>query len=86
MKALGAKMWAIAEGYIPPSSTGDTRQLTSHETVCLLNAGARDAHVAITVFFAEREPVGPLPASLSQTSRLSCSTPGSIRVSRRWPC
>jgi hypothetical protein len=33
--------------------------MTSHETVCLLNAGDSDAHVAITVFFADREPVGP---------------------------
>jgi hypothetical protein len=33
--------------------------MTSHETVCLLNASDRDAHVEITVFFADREPCGP---------------------------
>lgn len=33
--------------------------MTSHETVCILNASERDAHVAITVFFADREPAGP---------------------------
>lgn len=59
MKAVGAKLWAVAEGCIPPTSTGDTRELTSHETLCLLNAGDRDAHLAITVFFAGREPAGP---------------------------
>ncbi|HEY5242735.1 MAG TPA: sensory rhodopsin transducer, partial [Polyangiaceae bacterium] len=31
----------------------------SHETVCLLNAGDRDAHVRITIFFSDREPAGP---------------------------
>jgi hypothetical protein len=31
----------------------------SHETACLLNCGDRDANVAITIYFADREPVGP---------------------------
>ena len=58
-EAIGHRVWAIAEGYIPPSSTGDTRQFVSHEAVCILNAGDSDAHVEITVYFAEREPAGP---------------------------
>jgi hypothetical protein len=58
-EVIGARRWAIAEGYIPPASTGDGRALASHETVCLLNAGARDAQVQITVFFSDQEPVGP---------------------------
>jgi hypothetical protein len=33
--------------------------MTSHETACILNAGDRDAHVTITVFFADRDPAGP---------------------------
>jgi hypothetical protein len=33
--------------------------LISHETACILNAGDRDAQVAITIFFGDREPVGP---------------------------
>ncbi len=56
---IGHRVWAIAEGYIPPSSTGATRQLTSHETVCILNAGDSEADVEITLYFAEREPAGP---------------------------
>lgn len=56
---IGARRWAIAEGYIPGASTGPEPQMTSHETVCLLNAGDRDAHVAITVYYADREPTGP---------------------------
>ncbi len=56
---IGHRVWAIAEGYIPPASTGTTRQLVSHETVCILNAGDREADVEITVYFAEREPAGP---------------------------
>ncbi len=59
MEILGRKRWAIAEGYIPSQSTGPHPQMTSHETACMLNTGPRDAHVAITIFYSDRAPVGP---------------------------
>lgn len=59
MDAIGHKRWAIAEGYIPSESSFEARELISHETACILNAGDSDAHVAITIFFADRDPVGP---------------------------
>jgi len=59
MQAIGRRRWAISEGYIPSESSYSDRELVSHETACILNAGERDAHVAITIFFADREPVGP---------------------------
>ena len=59
MDAIGRMRWAIAEGYIPKTSTGEGREMTSHETACILNAGDRDAHVEITIYFADREPAGP---------------------------
>jgi hypothetical protein len=65
MDALGRKRWAIAEGYIPSQSCSSDRALISHETACILNAGDRDAHVAITVFFADRDPVGPYRITVS---------------------
>ena len=59
MTAIGRTCWVIAEGYIPGSSSMDTRAMESHETACILNAGERDAKVSITLYFADREPVGP---------------------------
>lgn len=59
MDALGRRRWAIAEGYIPSESAFSDRALISHETACILNATDHDANVAITIFFANREPVGP---------------------------
>ena len=59
MNGIGAKRWAIAEGYIPPYSHGPEPQLTSHETVCILNATDKEAQVKITVYFSDREPAGP---------------------------
>lgn len=58
MSELGRRRWAIAEGWIPKTSTGPTEML-SHETACLLNAGGRDAHVELTVYFSDRAPAGP---------------------------
>ena len=59
MGAIGKHRWVIAEGYIPGASTGTGRAFESHETACIMNAGERDAHVAITLYFAERGPAGP---------------------------
>ncbi len=56
---VGRKVWAIPEGYIPGWSHGPAPQLISHEAVCMLNAGDADAHVQITIYFSDREPVGP---------------------------
>ena len=72
---LGRKRWAIAEGYIPGWSNGPEPQFTSHETACLLNASDEEAHVEITVFFSDREPVGPyqltVPARRTKHVRLN---------------
>jgi hypothetical protein len=59
MPAIGHRRWAIAEGYIPSESSFSDPILVSHETACILNAGDRDAHLAITIYFADREPAGP---------------------------
>ena len=56
MPDIGRKVWAIAEGWIPSGGlTG--RALMPHETACILNATDHDAHVELTVFFSDREPV-----------------------------
>ncbi|MFZ0705051.1 MAG: sensory rhodopsin transducer [Candidatus Korobacteraceae bacterium] len=56
---VGVKEWVIAEGYIPRESHGPEPQMTSHETVCILNTSDRDAHVEITIYYSDREPAGP---------------------------
>ena len=58
--SLGQTLWVIPEGYIPPDSEEQKgSRFVSHEAACLLNANDRDAHVAITLYFVEKEPVGP---------------------------
>jgi hypothetical protein len=59
MAAVGQKVWAIPEGYIPGASFSEDRALASHETACILNASDENADVTLTLFFEDREPVGP---------------------------
>jgi hypothetical protein len=74
-EAIGRKRWAIAEGYIPSWSNGPAPQMTSHETICLLNSSDQDANVRVTIFFADREPAGPyqihLPARRTRHVRFN---------------
>lgn len=56
---IGHKRWVIAEGYIPGSSNGSGRAMESHETACVLNVSNQDAQLEITIFYSDRDPVGP---------------------------
>ena len=56
---IGRRIWAIPEGYIPGQSHGPAPEMTSHEACCILNASKNKAHVTITIFFEDKEPVGP---------------------------
>jgi hypothetical protein len=58
-KAIGKKIWVIAEGYIPSYGTGKEPEFTSHETACILNTSDDDARVEITLYFTDKDPVGP---------------------------
>lgn len=59
MAAIGRRIWAIAEGYIPGRSNGPAPAMTSHEAACLLNTGDKDAHVRLMLYFTDRDPAGP---------------------------
>lgn len=48
----GAKTWFIPDGYYPPASSGP---YPSHEAICVLNPGDRDANIEITLYFEENE-------------------------------
>ena len=54
---VGATTWVVPEGYIPGDSTGPEPAMTSHGTLCMLNCGDYDAHIDITLYFHDREPV-----------------------------
>lgn len=82
---LGKKIWAIAEGYIPPFSTGPAPEMISHETVCILNTSDKEAHIEIMIYFADKEPLGPFKETVGarRTSHIrfnNLSQPGKVPV------
>lgn len=56
---IGKNVWAIAEGYIPAWSHGPAPDFISHEAACILNTSDEEAHIEITIYFADKDPVGP---------------------------
>ncbi|HTQ35783.1 MAG TPA: sensory rhodopsin transducer [Steroidobacteraceae bacterium] len=58
-QSLGRTCWVVPEGYIPPGSTGTSREFTSHEALCILNTGEQAAQVRLTIYYADRNPSGP---------------------------
>jgi hypothetical protein len=64
MPEIGHRRWAIAEGYIPSGSLSQDHALVSHEAVCMLNGGEREAKIEITLFFTDRGPAGPYRINL----------------------
>ena len=64
MARLGHRRWAIPEGYIPSRSTGSDPALQSHETACILNPNDKTAEIEITLYFEDRDPVGPYRVSV----------------------
>ncbi len=72
MSSLGKCTWMVPEGYIPSRGL-DSDALQSHETLCVLNAGDEDAELEITLYFGDRDPLGPyhrtVPARRTQHIR-----------------
>ncbi|MGH8024424.1 MAG: sensory rhodopsin transducer [Limisphaerales bacterium] len=61
---MGRKRWAIPEGYIPQTSHGPEPEMTSHESICVLNLCDQEASLQIWIFYADHEPVGPYRVSV----------------------
>jgi hypothetical protein len=64
MTRVGRTAWVIADGWIPPGSTGEDPALISHEAACMLNANEESATVRFSVFFNDRDPIGPIELTI----------------------
>lgn len=51
---IGKNTWLIPDGYMNPTANGD---FVSHEAVCALNVGDVDAHISISIYFEDRDPM-----------------------------
>lgn len=90
-RTIGATTWVIAEGYIPDGSTGSSREMTSHEAACILNANETPATVTLTIFYSDRDPVGPyrveVPARRTKHLRFNdLTTPEPVPLGTDYSC
>ena len=56
---LGKTTWMIADGYMSDTVKGE---FVSHEAVCVLNLSGATAHIDLTLFFEDCEPLTGLHA------------------------
>jgi hypothetical protein len=64
MMAKGRTSWAIPGGHIPLASTGREPEYNSHDRINILNTGAHQADIQLTIYYADRDPVGPYPLTV----------------------
>jgi hypothetical protein len=64
----GNTIWMIPGGHIPLASTGKEPGFVSRDVLCVLNTNKQEAHVTITVYYANRTPAGPYSLNIKERS------------------
>lgn len=54
MKNIGKKVWLMPDAFWAVKDNGD---YVSHEAVCVLNTGDKDAEIKFTLYYEDKEPV-----------------------------
>ena len=55
MKAYGKKTWLIPDTFL--SSVSGEGEQPSHEAICVINTGERDAKIDLTLFFESQDAI-----------------------------
>ena len=51
----GSRTWLVPDCYFP--SVSSPGHYVSHEAICVSNTGLEDAHLELTLYFEDREPM-----------------------------
>jgi len=57
----GKKEWYVIDGYRPSPKPDPNAKYVGHESVMILNTNEEDAHLLISVYFEDREPIENIP-------------------------
>ena len=57
----GKKQWYIVDGYRPSPTPDPKAEYVGHESVMILNTNDCDAHISISIYFEDRDPVENIP-------------------------
>ena len=72
----GKKQWYIVDGYRPSPQPDPQADYVGHESVMILNTNDQDAHVLISVYFEDRDPVENIPYLVPDSEALGGLTIG----------
>jgi hypothetical protein len=61
MKMDGKTKWYIVDGYRPSPKPDESCQYEGHESIMILNTNEKDAHVSISIYFEDKDPVENIP-------------------------
>ncbi len=69
----GKKQWYIVDGYRPSPKPDPDANYVGHESIMILNTNDEDAHVLISIYFEDRDPVENIPYTVP-AKRIRCFT------------
>lgn len=67
----GKKQWYIVDGYRPSPKPDPKAEYIGHESVMILNTNSVDAHIEISIYFEDREPIENIPYTVP-AKRIRC--------------
>ncbi len=85
-KHEGHRVWIVPDAYLPPVTAKDEakrvrgRGYWSHESLCVINTGARPASVSLTFYFEDRPAVKDIRVTLAgeRTRHIRFDKPGQL--------
>jgi len=70
-KSGGARLWYVADGWLPLREQTENTGFEGHEAIMILNCGDEDANVLMDLYFEDREPVLGVPLK-APARRVKC--------------
>ena len=69
--AGGAKVWYVADGWVPLAQASHAAGYAGHEAIMILNAQDEDAEILMDIYFEDREPTMGVPLRV-EARRIKC--------------
>ena len=66
--SYGKKVWIFPDAELPPVGNNP---IPGHESIIITNAGKEDAHIRITLFYADKEPIRDIAVTV-EAERVRC--------------
>ena len=63
--AYGKKVWIFPDAELPPVGVNI---IPGHESIIITNAGEKDAHIKITLFYTDKPPVKDIEVTVGAES------------------